>query len=457
MMATSLPAPTEPGTTHFGDTGRFQRVLGLPTLVLLGLVYMVPLTIFTTYGIVTEITGGRLPVAYAVTLVVMLFTARSYGKMAGAVPVSGSAYAYASHSFGPAIGFLSGWSLMLDYLFLPMINYLVIGIFLGAALPGVPSWVIVLASIAVVTVVNLAGITSIARANVVIVGLQAIFIAVFVLLAVVELTGSGQVDPMAPLVGTGEVGLDGLFAGAAILCLSFLGFDAVSTFAEESKDARTLVPRAIMLTTLIAGATFIVLAYISYLVLPTATFVDVDAASLEVVATVGGSFLSVFFTAAYVAGALGSALTSQASVSRIIFAMGRDGVLPKPIFGRLSRRGTPVAAIVLTSAVALLALVISLTTISSLISFGALVAFSVVNLAVIKHFVIDGSRRSGREILSYLVLPLIGFAATVWLWTSLSGQTLVVGLCWAALGFGYLLVLTRGFRRPTPQLDLKEV
>lgn len=456
-MATSLPAPTEPGTTHFGADGRFQRVLGLPTLVLLGLVYMVPLTIFTTYGIVTEITGGRLPVAYALTLAVMLFTARSYGKMAGAVPVAGSAYAYASHAFGPSIGFLSGWSLLLDYMFLPMINYLVIGIFLGAALPGVPTWVIVLVSIALVTAVNLAGITSIARANIVIVGLQALFIAVFVVLAVVELTGSGQVDPVAPLVGTGEVGLDGLFAGAAILCLSFLGFDAVSTFAEESKDARTLVPRAIMLTTLIAGVTFIGLAYLSYLVLPMATFADVDAASLEVVAKVGGSFLSVFFTAAYVAGALGSALTSQASVSRIIFAMGRDGVLPRRIFGRLSRRGTPVAAIVLTSVVALLALVISLTTISSLISFGALVAFSVVNLAVIKHFVIDGKRRTGRDLLSFLVLPLIGFAATVWLWTSLSGLTLLVGLCWAAVGFGYLLVLTRGFRRPTPQLDLKEI
>jgi amino acid transporter len=165
----------------------------------------------------------------------------------------------------------------------------------------------------------------------------------------------------------------------------------------------------------------------------------------------------VFFTAAYVAGSLGSALTSQASVSRIIYAMGRDGVLPRAVFGRLSRRGAPVAAILLTSVVALLALVISLTTISSLISFGALVAFSMVNLAVIKHFVVDQRRRGARDLLSYLVLPLIGFAATAWLWTSLSGLTLVVGLTWAGIGVVYLLVLTRGFRRPTPQLDLQEV
>lgn len=305
--------------------------------------------------------------------------------------------------------------------------------------------------------INLTGITSIARANIVIVGLQAIFIVVFVALAVVELSGSGTVDPIGPLVGTGAVGFEGLFAGAAILCLSFLGFDAVSTFAEEAKDAKTLVPRAILLTTLIAGVSFVVLAYVSYLVLPTASFVDVDAASLEVVTKVGGSFLSVFFTAAYVAGALGSALTSQASVSRIIYAMGRDGVLPTRIFGWLSKRGTPTTAILLTSAIALLALVISLTTISSLISFGALVAFSMVNLSVIKLFAIDRKQRSGTDFFSYVVMPLIGFGLTVWLWTSLAGMTLILGLSWAALGFIYLLFLTRGFRRPTPQLDLKEV
>jgi amino acid transporter len=457
-MAPTGPLSAAPPTLSSTGTGSFRRVLGLPTLVLLGLVYMVPLTIFSTYGIVTEITGGRLSLAYALTLVVILFTARSYGKMAGAIPASGSAYAYVSRTFGPAAGFLSGWSLLLDYMFLPMINYLLIGIFLGAALPMVPSWVFVVASIALVTAVNLAGITSIARVNVIIVGVQGVFILVFAALAVSQLAGTGPVDPLAPLVGTGEGGTGALFAGAAILCLSFLGFDAVSTFAEESTDARRLVPRAIMLTTLIAGLLFIGLAYLSYLVLPTATFADVDAASLEVVGKVGGAFLSAFFTAAYVAGSLGSALTSQASVSRILFAMGRDGVLPRRAFGWLSGRGAPVTAILVTSAVALLALVISLTTMSSLISFGALVAFSMVNLAVIKHFAMDRQRRrSAADIVSYVVLPLVGFAATAWLWTSLSGTTLVIGLLWAALGLAHLLVLTRGFRRPTPQLDLKEV
>ena len=131
-----------------------RRALGLWSLVLFGLVYMVPLTVFTTYGIVTQTTGGRLPVAYVVTLIAMVFTAYSYARMSGAFPVAGSAYAYAQKSFGAPVGFLSGWSLLLDYLFLPMLNYLVIGIYLQAAFPAVPAWVFVLASIAIVTVLN---------------------------------------------------------------------------------------------------------------------------------------------------------------------------------------------------------------------------------------------------------------------------------------------------------------
>ena len=114
----------------------------MPSLVLFGMVYMVPLTVFTTYGIVTQLTGGRLSVAYLVTLAAMVFTARSYARMAAAYPVAGSAYAYTQKSFGAPIGFLAGWSLLLDYLFLPMLNYLVIGIYMSAAIPAVPPWVV---------------------------------------------------------------------------------------------------------------------------------------------------------------------------------------------------------------------------------------------------------------------------------------------------------------------------
>jgi len=453
-MSSTAPEPTVPPPSQ-EEEGHLLRVLGTPSLVLFGLVYMVPLTVFTTYGIVTETTGGRLSVAYLVTLAAMVFTARSYARMAAAYPVAGSAYTYTQRSFGAPIGFLAGWSLLLDYLFLPMLNYLVIGLYLNAAVPAIPEWLIVVVTIAIVTVLNIIGIVSVDRANFVIIAVQAIFIVVFIILACVTLTHSGTVDAMAPLRGDGTApGFSPILAGAAILCLSFLGFDAVSTLSEEAKDPRRTVPRAIMIATVASGIIFILLSYVSQLVYPSNHFADVDSGSLDVMTTAGGQFLNTFFTAAYVAGALGSAITSQASVARILYAMGRDGILPHKVFGYVAVKfGTPVYAILVVSVISLLAIVIGLDILAQVVSFGALVAFSAVNLTVIKHYFVDAHEKN---ILNNVVLPVIGFLLTVWLWTSLSGMALTIGLIWLAVGFVWLLAVTRGFRRPTPVLDMQE-
>jgi amino acid transporter len=457
-MTTDSDQGAGTGLDTTNSTGaQLRRVLGIPSLVLFGLVYMVPLTVFTTYGIVTQMTGGRLPVAYLITLVAMVFTARSYGHMARAFPFAGSAYTYTQRSFGPGIGFLTGWSLMLDYLFIPMINYLVIGLFLNAAFPALPAWTFVLATIIVVTVLNIIGIVSVARASIAIIAVQAIFIVVFVALAIVSI-GGADLDLLAPFAGNGQApGFGALAAGAAVLCLSFLGFDSVSTLAEEARNPKRDLPRAIMIVTLAAGVIFIGLSYLAHLVLPSHAFSSIDSAALDVVGVAGGQFLVAFFTAAYVAGAAGSALTSQASVSRILYAMGRDGVLPTRVFGRISKRfKTPVVAIVVVSIVSLLALVIDLGLLAEMISFGALVAFSAVNLSVIKHYFMGEHVRHGGHLWNYLIMPSLGVVLTLWLWTSLSPRALIVGLIWLAAGFVYLLILTGGFRRPTPMLDLKE-
>ncbi|MDD1148221.1 APC family permease [Pseudomonas sp. TNT2022 ID357] len=444
--------------THSAQSTSLRRILGLPALVFFGLVYMVPLTVFTTYGVVTQITGGRTAAAYVITLLAMIFTALSYSVMVRKYPIAGSAYSYASLSFGPGIGFLAGWSLLLDYLFLPMINYLVIGLFLNLAFPAVPAWVFVVATISLVTLLNIRGIGSVSSMSNLIVCAQMVFVVVFVALVIRQLAGAESLDLSAPWIGDGsQSGLLPLMAGAAVLCLSFLGFDAVSTLAEETRDPRRDIPRAIVITTLGAGLLFILLAMTSQLAFPGSSFKDADSAASEVMLHAGGRFLEMFFTATYVAGAAGSALASQASVSRILFSMGRDGILPRRVFGTLSGRyKTPVIAIVLVSLVSLLAVVIDLTTLASMISFGALVAFSVVNLAVIKSHLGQGQPRTGARLLQYGLLPLIGFGLIVWLWTSLSALTLGIGLAWFALGLAYLGVHTRGFRQPAPTVQFSE-
>ncbi|WP_254666454.1 APC family permease [Humibacillus sp. DSM 29435] len=453
-----MTEPTKHPAEHrlMSPDTELKRALGLPALALFGLVYLVPLTVFTTYGIVTEQTGGRLPTSYVFTLAAMIFTAFSYSAMVRAYPVSGSAYTYTSRSFGGHAGFLAGWSLLLDYLFLPMINYLVIGIYLNAQFPAVPIGVFALVAIVLVTVLNVVGITTIANVNVAIIAAQAVFIVLFVALAIKTISGQ-PVDLLAPFTGDGSVaGLGPVLGGAAVLALSFLGFDAVSTLAEEAKDPRRDIPRAIIMVTLGGGILFIILSWLAQAALPATTFDDVDSAALDVMAKVGGQLMSTFFVAAYVAGAFGSALTSQASVTRIMYAMGRDGVFPRALGSLHPRFRTPVLAIAIVSVVSLAAELISLTTLANLISFGALVAFSAVNLSVVRHYIGKKRLRGGRAVVRYLVMPLVGFALTLWLWTSLSSTALWSGLIWFGLGVIWLAVLTKGFRRPPPTVEFTE-
>ncbi len=454
--AHALPADGDSAPTALlRDDLHLKRALGLPGLALFGLAYLVPLTVFTTYGLVTEETGGRVALAYIFTLAAMLFTALSYGRMVRAYPVSGSAYTYTSRSFGPHAGFLAGWALLLDYVLLPMVNYAVIGIYIHAQWPSIPIWVGFVGSVLLVTVLNVVGITTIDRANSLIIAVQAVFVVVFAALALKTMMGG---DIQAGLPFTGDNGPNGsglgpVLAGAAILCLSFLGFDAVSTMAEEAKDPSVDIPRAILWVTVGGGTLFVILSWLAQVARPSTTFEDVDSGATEVMTHIAGNSLALFFTAAYVAGAFGSALTSQASVTRILYAMGRDGTLPRPLGTLAARWRTPVVAIVLVSLVSLLGLWVDLGLLFSIVSFGALMAFSVVNLSVIKHYWFDNP--AGRNVLTHLVLPLIGFALTVWLWTSLSGSALTTGLIWLAIGVLWLAVLTSGFRRRPPQVDLE--
>lgn len=447
------PAPEVTEQPHL------RRVLGLSAIVIFGVAYMVPLTVFSTLGPVQEITNNHLPGAYVLTLIAMLFTAASYGHMARKYPVAGSAYTYAQKSFGGSVGFLTGWALLMDYILLPLINYMLVGLYLNAAFPDVPSWVFLLVSLTLVTGLNVTGINSVSKVNTILVASQFIFCAVFVVMSIRTITGDGGAPaPTDAFFGNGaEFGA--LMTGAAILCLSFLGFDAVSTLSEEAKDPRKNIPRGIFLVTLIGGTTFILLSLVAFLVVPDYTsFTDIATGSAEVVDKAGGAWLGNLFTAAYVAGGIGSALASQASVSRILYTMGRDGVLPRSVFGVLSpKTDTPVRATLVVAVVSLLGLVLDLDFVISIISFGALAGFTLVNLSVIKSHYFDAGHREPRDLLKFLIMPAIGFAVTAWLWTSLPRDAILLGLVWTAVGIAQLAYVTGGFRRKPPEMDMQEI
>ncbi|MEB3370907.1 APC family permease [Saccharopolyspora mangrovi] len=438
-------------TTAPGERG-LNRVLGLPSLFLFGLAYMVPLAAFTTYGIATDVTRGHLPTAFIVTLVAMTFTALAYANMVRAYPVAGSAYTYTQQTFGPATGFLTGWALLLDYLFLPTISYIVIGLYLGIAIPTVPAWIWVVLAIALVTGLNILGIKLVTGMNMILVGAQGAFIATFLVMSYLTVSGrSTAADLVAPFYNA-DFSLTAVTAGAAILCLSFLGFDAISTLSEEAREPQKTIPRAIVLCTVFCGLLFVFMSWVGHLVHPDwRSFSDPDSASVEVMVSAGGDFLAAFFTAAYVAACFASAMAAQSAVSRILFSMGRDGTLPKRVFARVHPKfRTPHLATLVVGVVSLLACVMSLDQAAALVSFGALIAFTFVNLCVIKHYAIGRGRHRGADFLRYVLTPGIGVALTVWLWTSLSHLTFIIGLSWVAVGLVQLFRITRGFNEPAP-------
>nr|WP_276511215.1 APC family permease [Kineosphaera limosa] len=246
-------------------------------------------------------------------------------------------------------------------------------------------------------------------------------------------------------------------AGAALTAYSFIGFDAVSTFAEETKDPTRTVPRAIILTALVAGSIFVFVAFVVQLVHPGGEFANPDSAALDIARDIAGNFFAAVFLATVIVAQFTAGIPIQAAGARLMFAMGRDGVLPRQFFGRLHPRfHTPAFNLCLTGAVGLLALGLSVTTSTSFVNFGAFTAFAFVNLSVIAHYV--RGRRGGtpRSVVGWVVFPLIGLAVVLWLMSSLDPHALTLGGLWLVLGFGWLLYLTRGLRQSPPEMTFEE-
>ena len=437
---------------------RLQRTLSLGSVVLFGIAYMTPIIVLGTFGILAQSTAGMVPAAYLAALVAMFFTAMSYGRMASAFPVAGSAYSYVRKAISPKLGFIAGWAVLLDYLFLPMAIWLIGAAYLNSAFPAVPQWIWVLAFIGITSAINIVGLKLANGINALLMLVQFLVLIAFVALCIHYVGG----DASTPLWSikpffNGDMQMPLIMSGAAIACYSFLGFDAVSTLTEETRDPRRTIPRAIMLITLIGGLIFVSVSYFVQIAHPSFQFDSVDSAAYEIARNIGGDLFVSIFLIGLIVGQFASGLSAQASGSRLLFAMGRDGVLPKSFFGTLHERfGTPVNSILLCAVVALLALKLDVTTSTSFINFGAFLAFSLVNLSVIFHYWIGGEHKGLREFVLFLLFPFIGLAADLWLMVSLDHLAIYLGLSWLAIGVVYLAVLTGGFRRQPPEMDFQE-
>lgn len=437
---------------------KLDRTLGLSSVVLFGLAYMTPIIVLGTFGIMADATHGVTAGAYLLAMLAMLLTAYSYGVLAGEFPTAGSAYTYARKCLNPKLGFMVGWAVLLDYLFLPMVIWLFGAVYLNGAFPNVPMAVWIVGFIAITSVINVLGIRFANTVNYLMMLVQLLVLVAFVALAIHYVMG----DPTKPLFDLAPfyqpgVALSLVTAGAAIACYSFLGFDAVTTLTEETINPTKVIPRAILLVTLFGGAIFVATAYFVQLAHPGFAFTSVDSAASEIAKNIGGDLFVSIFLIGLVIGQFASGLSAQASASRLLYAMGRDGVLPKGWFGKLHATfRTPAGNILLCGVVALLALFMDVTTSVSFINFGAFLAFTSVNLAVIARFYVRRQDPAPNQFFKYLLVPALGAVADLWLLVSLDHHALYLGLGWLVVGTVYLAVLTRGFKNEPPEMDFSD-
>lgn len=437
---------------------QLTRTLSLSTIVLFGVAYMTPIIVLGTFGVLAVETQGHVPLAYLVASVAMLFTAFSYSRMAKAFPVAGSAYTYVRRSISNKLGFLAGWVILLDYLFLPMVIWLIGASFLHSAFASVPLSVWIVAFIAITTFVNVIGLKLAKTVNSILMLIQGLVIIAFIILCIHYVTTDGS-QPLWSLkpFWSSDANFSLILAGAAIACYSFLGFDAVTTLADETHHPEKTIPKAILFITIIGGSIFIVTSYFVQLAHPSIEFTNVDSAATEIALNIGNDLFVSFFLIGLIVGQFASGVSAQASASRLLFAMGRDGVFPRNFFGKLNwKYRTPMNNILLCGAIALIATQIGVLTAASFINFGAFLAFMLVNLSVINYFWIREKQRSGTSIIFYLLFPLIGLVADFWLFISLDKWAFILGSCWLVLGIIYLALLTNMFRKDPPEMTFDE-
>ncbi|MBG5951378.1 MULTISPECIES: APC family permease [Proteus] len=450
------------GTNQTGANNRVQlrKTLTLMQVVMMGLAFLQPMTIFDTFGIVSGITNGHVATSYAIALIAILFTAVSYGKLVKRFPSAGSAYTYAQKSMSPHVGFMVGWSSLLDYLFMPMINILLAKIYLQAIFPGVEPWIFVFGLVALMTFFNLRGINVVANLNTAIVIVQVAVMVVFVGLlihGVYNGEGAGELWTFRPFVSV-DAEVIPMITGATILCFSFLGFDGISTLSEETPNAGKVIPKAIFLTALIGGIIFIAVSYFLQLYFPDISrFKNPEESQPEIMLYVAGALFQSIILVFSCVTVLASGMAAHAGVARLLYVMGRDGVFPEKTFGYVHPKWrTPAFNVLLVGFLALGAVFFDLVTATALINFGALVAFTFVNLSVISQFYIRERRNKGlMDHINYLILPIIGAATMGVLWINLEPGSMELGLVWGAIGILYMVWITRRFRRPMPQMPEK--
>ena len=434
-------------------SGSLRRVLSRADLIVYGLVILTPTAPYPVYGIVQQTSRGHAALSYLVAMVAMLFTAASYGKMSGAFPAAGSTYTYAQRALNEHVGFLAGWAMMLDYFLIPLLSIIYAALTAARLLPQVPYMVWAVLFTVSLTAVNIPGIRFTTRASSVMMAIMSVCAVLFIVLAarfVIGAHGWAGLFDTRGLWRPETFGMRPLMLGASIAAISYIGFDAISTLAEDTVNPERDIAFSTVLVCVLQTIVCVATVYLAELVWPDyRTFPQPETVILDIGRLVGGGWMFGFITFILLVAGLASALTGQAGASRLLYGMGRDGVISRRVFAYINPRfSTPTRGIYFMGVLSLAgAVFLRFQMAVELLNFGAFVGFILVNLSVIRHYYFRLRRRSGLDLLTNLIFPACGALVCVYVWLSLSRNAKLVGFAWLAIGAAYLAAITRGFRR----------
>jgi amino acid transporter len=425
-------------------------------LLVMGVIMVQPTAPMPPFGAISAGANGHVVTTVLIAMFAMLLTAISYGRMARAYPSAGSAYTYVAREIHPALGYLTGWSMLLDYVVNPLICTIWCAKALLGLFAGTPYWFWVVFIALLFTGLNLRGIQATARTNEMLtVAMSAVI--VWMLIAVARYLLAQPSLPAntftLPFYDPQRFSWQFLSNGASIAVLTYIGFDGISTLSEEVKDPRRNIQRAMVGTCLIIGVLSAVEVYAAQLAWPASQpYPDSDTAYIHIAGRVGGQILFQVMSWTLIVATIGSASGAMLAGARLLYGMGRDNAIPKAYFGYLDPvRRIPSRNVMLIGAICLVgAFAMNYQTGAELLNFGALIGFTGVNISSLLHYWVRGKERHW----AYLLVPLVGALVCLYLWLSLSVLAKTAGALWLAFGLAYGAWKTGGFRRQMISFDV---
>jgi len=442
---------------------RLRRTLTLWDLILYGIIVIQPTAPMPAYGVFSNAGQGHVVTSILIAMVAMVFTAMSYGRMARVYPSAGSAYTYVGRELHPSLGYVTGWSMTMDYILNPLICTIWCAKAMADLLSGsryqIPYpgllWPIIFAGL--FTVLNLRGVQTSARINQILCAIMGAVIVVFFWYTIRHIFNLPQYPEayfLRPFYNPETFTVNRVFHGTSVAVLTYIGFDGISTLSEEVDNPRRNIFLATVLVCVITGFLAAAEVYGAQLLSPQYNFGanEVENAFSHVAAIAGGPLLTKAISLTLLIATIGSGMGSQLGAARLLYGMGRSGAIPKKFFGAIHpKTRIPANNVAFVGAIALIgAFLITYDNGAELLNFGALIAFMGVNLAALTHYYIRGNDRT----LGQLIPPVLGFFICLFIWIHLSKLAMVVGSIWMIAGIAYGAWKTRGFQSDLVNFDV---